>query len=57
MKQTCMKRTGQLIRGATKQIKTKLIQNGADDYIMPIVNERDKSPETAELVRKRVELA
>ena len=30
---------------------------GADDDIMTIINRRDKSPETAELVRKRIQLA
>ena len=30
---------------------------GADDDIMAIINARDKSPETTELVRRRVQLA
>ena len=32
-------------------------QWGADDEIMTIRNRREKSPETTELVRKRIELA
>ena len=30
---------------------------GADDDIMAVINRRDKSPETAELVRRRIQLA
>ena len=30
---------------------------GADDDIMAIINARDKSPETTELVRRRIQLA
>ena len=30
---------------------------GADDQIMTIINRREKSPETAESVRRRIELA
>ena len=29
---------------------------GADDEIMTIINRREKSPETTELVRRRIEL-
>ena len=30
---------------------------GANDEMMTIINRREKSPETAELVRRRIELA